>query len=140
MRVKRTIPTGRPRETVFAYMSDFENTEDWDPGTVSTTLIEGDGGVGTRYRNVSRFLGRETELEYEVVAFEPGESIHLRGTNSTVVADDRISVADIAGGSEIEYDANFSFKGVARWLAPLFAPALKRLGDRAERRLTELMG
>ena len=48
------------RQVVFAYLSDFTTTTEWDPGTVRTTRESGDGGIGTRYRNVSRFLGRET--------------------------------------------------------------------------------
>ncbi len=49
-------------ERVFAYLADFTHTEEWDPGTVRTHRVSGDGGVGTTYANTSRFLGRETDL------------------------------------------------------------------------------
>jgi hypothetical protein len=140
MKIFRKVQSTRVAEDVFEYVSDFTKTEEWDPGTVTTVRLHGDGGVGTRYRNVSRFLGRETELEYEVISFEPGASIHLRGTGDNVVADDRIAVRELPdGGSELTYDAHFRFSGVARLLAPLVAPAFKRLGDRAERRLGEVL-
>lgn len=133
MKISRTVRLDRSTDEVFAYMRDFTTTEEWDPGTVSTTLVEGDGGVGSRYRNVSRFLGRETELEYVVVDEKPGSFVHLRGENSSVVADDEISVRKAEdGATELTYEANFQFKGLAKWLAPLTAPALKQLGDKAE--------
>jgi uncharacterized protein YndB with AHSA1/START domain len=66
MEIVRTLVLPRPPEQVFSYLQDFTNTEEWDPGTVRTTRESGDGGVGTRYHNVSKFLGRETELTYLV--------------------------------------------------------------------------
>lgn len=140
MRIIREIPIPRPANEVFDFMRDFTTTEQWDPGTVSTRLISGDGGVGTRYANVSRFLGRESELTYEVIAEAPGESIHLRGSNETVVADDRITVRSSGEGScVVIYDAHFQFAGVARLVAPLTAPAFKRLGDRAAEQLARVL-
>jgi hypothetical protein len=35
-------------------------------------------------------------------------------------------------GTEVTYTAEFVFKGVARFVAPMFGPALSRLSDRAE--------
>ena len=66
MDIVRTLVLPRPADEVFAYLQDFTNTEEWDPGTVRTTRESGDGGVGTRYHNVPKFLGRETELTYVV--------------------------------------------------------------------------
>ena len=60
MQIQRTVETAAAPAAVFTYLSDFTTTNEWDPGTVRTTRISGDGGVGTSYRNVSRFAGRET--------------------------------------------------------------------------------
>lgn len=51
----REVTTTVAPEVVFAYLSDFTTTEQWEPGTVRTTRVSGDGGVGTRYANTSRF-------------------------------------------------------------------------------------
>ena len=102
------------------------------PGTVTTTHLEGDGGVGTRYRNVSRFLGRTTELEYVVEEFQSPHLLQLRGENKTVVSVDTMTLTPTTtGGTTVHYRAEFTFKGAARLVAPLLAPAFKRLGDRA---------
>ncbi len=43
MRVERVVTTDKPLDLVYAYLSDFTNTTEWDPGTVSTERISGDG-------------------------------------------------------------------------------------------------
>ena len=40
----------------------------------------------------------------------------------------------------VTYRAEFEFKGVAKLVAPLFAPAFKKLGDEAERGLRRALG
>jgi carbon monoxide dehydrogenase subunit G len=130
--IVRTIAVPRPPEEVHAYLRDFTTTTEWDPGTVETTRELGDGGVGTRYRNVSSFLGRRTELTYVVEEDEPPHTLRLRGESKTVVAHDSMTMrATPGGGTELTYRADFAFKGLARLVAPLTAPAFRRLGDEA---------
>jgi hypothetical protein len=140
MQLQRTVLTSAEPEKVFGYLSDFTNTTEWDPGTVRTDRVVGDGGVGTTYRNVSRFLGRETELTYTVEEHAPPTTVALRGENATVVAHDRMEVRAAGAGSEVTYTATFEFRGAARFLAPLLRPALTRLGNDAERGLADALG
>lgn len=136
MRITRTVTTSRPRQQVFDYLADFTTTTDWDPGTVRTQRISGDGGIGTKYANTSRFNGRETQLTYVVVECEPPSSIVLRGENATVVAVDTMTFEDAAnGGTRVTYDANFTFKGLARIAVPFLGKAFRTLGDEAEQGL-----
>lgn len=135
MEITRKVTVPRPIGEVFTYLADFTHTEEWDPGTVRTTRQEGDGGVGTRYHNVSRFLGRETELTYVVTELSEPANITLRGENETVVAHDDMSLAATSEGTTITYRATFDFKGIARFMAPLLYPALRHLGNEAEKGL-----
>ncbi len=139
MDIVRTVTVGQPIDVVFGYLSDFTTTTEWDPGTVRTERVSGDGGVGTRYRNTSTFLGRETELDYLVTELTPGRRIALRGENATVVANDTMTFSETAGGDEpgttVTYHAAFELKGLARYAAPLLAPAFRKLGDEAEKGL-----
>jgi NADP-dependent 3-hydroxy acid dehydrogenase YdfG/uncharacterized protein YndB with AHSA1/START domain len=132
MRIRRTVTVDRPIETVFGYLSDFTTTTEWDPGTVRTVRDRGDGGVGTLYLNTSRFLGRTTQLRYVVEEFDPPRRIRLRGENTTVMANDTMTLTAVPAGTEVTYTAGFSFKGFARYLAPLLRPAFRRLGRKAE--------
>jgi uncharacterized protein YndB with AHSA1/START domain len=140
MKLERTVATDTPLARVFDYLSDFTSTTDWDPGTVSTVRQQGDGGIGTSYLNTSRFLGRQTELRYVVQELVPGELIRLQGENKTVTSTDTMTFRQAGTKTEVTYIAEFVFKGAARYLAPLFRPALSRLGDRAEAGLRQALG
>ena len=139
MRLQKIVVVDAPLGKVFDYLSDFTSTTDWDPGTVTTVRQRGDGGVGTSYLNTSEFLGRQTELRYIVQELVPGERIRLRGENKTVISVDTMTVRPAAAGTEVTYTAEFAFKGAARYLAPLFRPALTRLGNRAEAGLRQAL-
>jgi uncharacterized protein YndB with AHSA1/START domain len=140
MRIDRTVETSAPTAQVFDFLADFTNTEHWDPGTVRTDRVSGDGGVGTTYANTSRFLGRTTELTYVVKAYEPGTRIVLRGENKTVVAHDTMTfVSTATGGTSVRYVAEFDLKGMTKIVAPLLAPAFTRLGDTASEQMRETL-
>ena len=141
MDIVRSVTVDQPVERVFTYLSDFTTTTEWDPGTVRTTREVGDGGVGTRYRNVSRFLGRETELVYVVEELSPLQRVRLRGENRTVVAHDTMSfTANTDGTTTVTYRASFELNGLARLAGPLLGPAFRRLGDEAEHGLRTALG
>lgn len=139
MKLQRSVDTNASPEAVFAYLSDFTTTNEWDPGTVRTTLLSGDGGVGTTYANTSKFMGRETELTYEVVRHEPNTVFALRGENKSVIANDSMEIEPNGFASRVTYTADFEFKGFGRFIAPLLAPALKKLGDEAQDGLREAL-
>jgi len=132
MRIERTVVVDVPVRRAFDYLADFTTTTEWDPGTVTTVRREGDGGVGTSYRNTSTFLGRETSLVYVVEELVTDERIRLRGENKTVISVDTMAFRVTDDGTEVTYTADFTFKGVSRLLAPLLKPALQRLGNEAE--------
>jgi carbon monoxide dehydrogenase subunit G len=132
MRLHKTVVIDKPRDAVFAYLSDFTTTTEWDPGTVVTVNQHGDGGAGTTYVNTSTFLGRTTQLTYVVREFIPGERIRLRGENKTVIAVDTMTFRSVDAGTEVTYTAEFTFKGPSRLLARLLRPAFERLGEQAQ--------
>lgn len=136
MKLVRTVVTDKPLGAVFDYLSDFSTTSDWDPGTVSTERLRGDGTVGTSYLNTSKFLGRTTRLTYIVEEFIDRRLIRLRGENKTVVAVDTMTFRIAPPGTEVTYTAQFSFKGLSRFVAPLLRPAIHRLGDEAAARMS----
>src|SRR6478609_4496899 len=93
----------------------------------------------TRYRNTSSFLGRQTRLDYPVTERVPEQRFALRGENPTVVAHDTMTFVGQNGSTTVTYRADFEFKGIARLVAPLLAPALKKLGDDAEKGMREAL-
>lgn len=139
MKIQRTVTVDKPLPRVFAYLSDFTTTTEWDPGTVRTVRQSGDGGVGTTYLNTSKFIGRETELVYLVEEVTPQRRFALRGENKTLVAHDTLEFSGDGNRSTVTYTADFAFKGLTRFVAPLLAPALTKLGNDAERGMREAL-
>lgn len=137
--IRRTVSVDRPLARVFDYLSDFTTTNEWDPGTVETVRVSGDGGVGTTYRNTSQFGGRKTELTYVVERVVPQEVFALRGENKTLVAHDTMTFRETATGTEVTYVAEFEFKGLVKYVAPLLGPAFKKLGDEAQQGMREAL-
>jgi uncharacterized protein YndB with AHSA1/START domain len=139
-RIDRTIHTDQPAEKVWDYLAEFDHTNEWDPATVRTERRSGDGGTGSTYHNVSTFLGRETELTYTVVGLDPHTQIRFRGENDSVTAHDTITVAAAPdGGTTVHYVAEFELHGASKLATPVLDLPLKKLGDDAGERLTEVL-
>jgi uncharacterized protein YndB with AHSA1/START domain len=136
--VERTVTVSTPLERVWAYVSDFTTTEQWDPPTVSTTRTSGDGGVGTTYHNVSKILGTEQEVDYVVREYVERERLQLAGDAGSVQLLDTITFAATAeGGTSVTYHAEFTPTGAAKLATPLLPAALKLLGDKVADSLRE---
>ncbi|MEO7125676.1 MAG: SRPBCC family protein, partial [Nakamurella sp.] len=126
--INETVNVDKPTGMVFDYLADFTTSTQWDPGTVKTIRVEGNGGVGTRYENTSKFAGRVNTVIYVVQEVIPGKHIHLRGENSSLVANDRITVEPQGSGSTVTYRAEFDFQGILKVLTPILSILVKRLG------------
>jgi carbon monoxide dehydrogenase subunit G len=119
-------------EDVFAYLSDFSTTEEWDPGVVEAErLNDAAAGEGTEFRLVAAFLGRRTALTYRTVEYDPPRAVTFRGENATVISNDRITFEPVGKGTRITYEAELVFKGPLRIADPLLGLAFNRVGDRA---------
>ena len=144
MRLQVTVTVEKPLDTVFAYLSDFTTTTEWDPGTVKTVLASGDGGFGTEYLNTSTFNGRQTQLTYVVQELVPNQRISLRGENKTLIAHDTMTFREVGSKetgtkTEVTYTADFTFKGITKLIAPILTPAFTRLENEAETGLAEAL-
>ena len=138
-KIERTITVPGRADEVFAYLSDFTTTEEWDPPTQTTELVSGDGGVGSRYRNVSKFLGKETETVYTVVALDAPRRLELEGDASSMRLHDTITVEQQGDDVRVAYQAEFHPEGAAKLATPLLPPALKALGDAAADQMEECL-
>jgi len=127
-----TVHTPRPAADVFAYLSDFSTTAEWDPGvTTARRLDTGPLGPGSRFSVTASFLGRDAELEYSITDYEPPRRVVLRGENATTVSLDEMTFEPEAGGTRVRYSADLQLKGPLRILHPALGLVFKRIGDRA---------
>jgi carbon monoxide dehydrogenase subunit G len=133
----RTFTTRTAPDSVYAFLADFAHAEEWDPGTVECTRVAGDGGVGTRYRNVSSFLGRRTTVSYVADELEPPTFVHFRGRNDQFTGHDRIRLEASGAGTQVTYDAEFRFHGASRVAVPVVAAYLPFLANKTVRQMRE---
>jgi carbon monoxide dehydrogenase subunit G len=129
--VTRTFTVSQPTHLVLGYLQDFGNAEEWDPGTVSCTRLDaGPVRVGSRWRNVSEFLGRKTELAYELTQLHD-DRVVFTGRNKTATSTDDIAVlpGDTPGTSTITYHATITFNGLAKLAAPVARIAFEKLAN-----------
>lgn len=138
--VQREIRTAKPMPDVVAYLSDFANAEQWDPGTVSCKRLDsGPLAVGAAFRNVSTFRGKQTELRYELVRLDADHIVFV-GRNKTVTSTDDLSfAADPAGGTVLTYRATLVFHGFAKLATPFLRKAFESLGDDTQAQLTRVL-
>lgn len=134
-----SLNSTKSSEELFRYFSDFTTTNEWDPNTVKTTLISGDGGVGSKYSNTSKFNGKESSLVYEVIEFKPNSLIRLRGENKNITAVDSMVIVDQGDSRNFTYEAKFKLKGLANLVSPLLAKAFKKLAKDAEEGLRKVL-
>ncbi|MCF2533930.1 SRPBCC family protein [Yinghuangia soli] len=130
--VARTFTIPRPVDEVVDYLKDFAHAVHWDPGTLQCTRTStGPVREGSRWRNVSVFRGRRTELVYELTRWEP-RRLTFVGTNKTATSTDDLTFApcgDDGAATEVTYRAHVRFHGLARLADPFLRREFERLGD-----------
>jgi len=127
-----TVNSPLEPKLVFDRVSDFSTTAKWDPGVVEAEkLTDGHVEIGAKFRVVARFMGRNSELVYEVTEFTPGSRVVLRGENATVLSIDEIIVEPRGGGSTVSYNADLTLKGPLKLADPLLGLAFDQIAKKA---------
>ncbi len=112
-RLSETIETTLPIEATFAYLADFANSREWDPGVATAERIGNEPlGVGTSYRLGVRVGNSVRPMEYTVSKFDPLRRVVLIGSGSGVSAVDTIEFARTPTGTRVDYTADISLQGL----------------------------
>ena len=127
-----SIQTTLPIDETFAYVADFANAQEWDPGVASAERLDaGPVRLGSQYRLGVRIGRRVAPMEYRVSVFEPSTRVVLVGSGSGVSAVDEIRFARIAGGTRVDYTADIRLGGALRFIQPFLGRAFANLGRNA---------
>jgi carbon monoxide dehydrogenase subunit G len=132
MRYRREIEVDSPAEATFAYLADFANAAEWDPGIVEARRVTpAPTAVGSRFEVIAVFRERRQRFEYVVTEYEEGRRIALRGEGEKALSDDVITVAPGDRGARVGYEADLRLKGLYRVAEPFLGSAVERMGDAA---------
>ena len=120
-------------DDAFAYLSRFSSAREWDPSVRAASMLTPEPvGLGSAFLLDVAFLGRQVSLRYDITEFDRPTMVTLTAENASVRSVDTITVrAHGPRTTLVRYDADLALLGAARLAAPLFALALRRLGDRA---------
>jgi uncharacterized membrane protein len=79
-RTEHTVVVERPPDEVFAFLTDLASVPEWQSGAVEVRQLEREPsiGVGTKYVEVLKFLGRQFEATIEVTEYEPGRRFSIK--------------------------------------------------------------
>ncbi len=131
--LREVIETPLAIDRAFAYVADFANSQEWDPGVASSTRID-DGPVtaGARYQLQVTFNGRTLPMLYAVTEFDAPRRVVLHGSGSRIEAVDSIDFAPTpTGGSRVTYEADLRLRGILRLAEPFLGRAFDSIGKRA---------
>jgi carbon monoxide dehydrogenase subunit G len=132
MRYTREIEVVAEPGAVFAYLADFENSAEWDPGVVEARrLTGGPTAVGSRFELIALFRGKRQRFEYVVTEYEEGRKIALHGRGEKARSDDVIAVDGADGRTRIAYEADLRLEGLYRLAEPFLRTTFVRMGDDA---------
>ena len=131
--IREQIETRLPIDASFAYVADFANQAEWDPGTErSVALDDGPVRVGSRFRLEVRIGPRTAPMEYAITVLDAPRRVVLVGTGSGVTSTDDIRFEPTpTGGTHVDYRADIELSGVLGLVQPLLGGAFRNLGRRA---------
>lgn len=127
-RIQTTLPIGE----TFAFIADFANASQWDPGVATSERIDaGPVGLGARYRLGVRMAGRVAPMEYRITTFEAPTRVVLTGEGSNVSAVDEIRFEATPAGTTIDYTADIRLGGWMRFIQPFVGGAFEKIAKNA---------
>lgn len=139
-RYQTVIPSTWEPQTLYAYMADFSNAQEWDPGVVTARRLDpGDLRVGSQFDLTVQFAGGRMVLRYAITDLEAPNRVVFTATTGHLESVDTLSFRRGSSGSEMTYDADLRLKGVAALANPLLALGFRRVGDRARDSLRRVL-
>ncbi len=143
MHIERTIQIRQPAEDLWAWLTETERVQRWNPSIISDEpTTPGPPGVGTRTRMKLREGSRIVDYETELTAYEPATAVALemRGGNLGVSPMHiRYDLTSNHQGTELRYRARWRPRGLMlRLMSPMIGVMARRECNRSLARLKEI--
>jgi carbon monoxide dehydrogenase subunit G len=116
-KLTESVEINRPAADIFQYVNDISRTPEWRPGVVIRDLTGEPLAIGSSWSEVTKFLGREMTVSFEVTAMDQDRQCVMKMDGGTVVGD---TTWDFSPGAEGGTTATLSFDGhTSGWMAGL---------------------
>lgn len=142
IRVSVEMRVRRPAAEVFAYLEDAENNPRWIPNMRSCRWTTPPPiRAGSRYEQVSRFLGRDIHTSFEVTRHQPGRLITIESREGSSFPIKVTRSVEPWGESacQVREDVEGDTTGFYSIAEPLLRPMVVRSIRRDYRSLRRLM-
>jgi carbon monoxide dehydrogenase subunit G len=134
------IAIARPVEEVFEFVSDARNRPRWDDSVDSEELTSPEPiGVGSTVRTRMRSMGRDYQLDWEVVEHDPPTRQRIESTSGPFSTTLEYDLAEGADGTRVLFSVTGRPTGALRLMQPLIARNTQRNLDNGFARLKELL-
>jgi uncharacterized protein YndB with AHSA1/START domain len=126
--LRETINVKSPIEKVYDYLVNLENVQRWQPAVIEVTrLTEGPTRVGTSFREVVRFMGRQYTSTCEIVELEPNRMFAFNATSDGPLEyKTKYTFEPADGGTRLEIVGSFQTKGAWRLLEPIMKGEIRK--------------
>lgn len=79
IKVSQSVVIKQSTDQIFAYVSELENLLDWSSAVIAVRKISpGPMCAGATIRATTRFLGRWSDIMFEVVEYKPGRYLTVK--------------------------------------------------------------
>ena len=124
---------------MIGYLKDFSNAVEWDPGTQECTRNEsGPIGEGASWHNVSKIMGRTTELTYTLETLSDSNLVFV-GKNKSATSTEKIYVDAAGTGSVITYRNELEMHGLIALFNPVLKLYFEKLANDTQQQLTSAL-
>ena len=124
--VQVSIVINRPLEEVFAFLSDLENNLKWRSGMLEAKKTStGPIGMGTTYRMINNFFGRQVEGEAVVTEYKPNRKYATMNKSGLPIKTQR-TFEPVKGGTRVTFSVETELGKFFKPIEPLLASIGKR--------------
>lgn len=127
-----SITVERSPAEAFAYIADFRTTAEWDATAFrARKTTPGPVAEGSRFEVDCKLPIGSVRIEYTVTELEPEALIVLSGRCALFDVVDRIQFEPTDSGTQIDYVAEFAYKGPAGLFESTLKPGMQAMGRKA---------
>ena len=138
--VEESIVISRTAEDVFAYVTDFRHSPEWQATALEIRKVtDGPVRVGTRFEGIRKVMGRKMEVAVEFVAYEPSSHASWTITGGPMSGEASYRLESSPEGTKVTNRIELRPSGFSRLAGPLIAAGIRRDVRAAQRRLKELL-
>ena len=125
---------------MFAFVSDARNRPSWDDSVDSEELTSPEPiGVGSTVRTRMRSMGRNYEIDWEIVEHEPPTRQRIESTSGPFSTTIVYELAGDGDGTSVHFSVTGRPTGLLRLIQPLIARTSQRNLDQAFARLKRVL-